>query len=32
MFNSYLSYKRREWEEFTSAVTDWERDRYLTFF
>ena len=32
MFDSYLSYKRREWEEFTSAVTDWERDRYLTFF
>ena len=32
MFESYLTYKRREWEEFSSAVTDWERDRYLTFF
>ena len=32
MFESYLSYKRREWEEFAYAVSDWERNRYLKFF
>lgn len=32
MFESYLSYKRREWEEFVYSVTDWECERYLKFF
>lgn len=32
LFTSFLDYKRREWEEFAYAVTDWETKRYLDFF
>lgn len=32
MFDSYVSYKSKEWDEFCFAVTDWERKRYLSFF
>ena len=32
MFDSFISYKRREVEEFNTAVTDWETKRYLDFF
>lgn len=32
MFDSFISYKRREVEEFNTAVTDWETKRYLGFF
>lgn len=28
-FNRYLEAKREEWDEFRTAVTDWEIDRYL---
>nr|AGW83462.1 Wt8.1 [uncultured bacterium WT8] len=29
---SFIDYKRGEWESYVTAVTDWERARYLTFF
>jgi glutamine synthetase len=29
LYDVYMHYKRDEWERFLSAVTDWERDRYL---
>lgn len=32
MFDSFIAYKRREWEEYNFAVTDWETNRYLDFF
>lgn len=31
-WRSFIDYKRGEWEDYCTAVTDWERDRYLTFF
>eukprot|EP00931_Biecheleriopsis_adriatica_P060731 TRINITY_DN36483_c0_g1_i1.p1 TRINITY_DN36483_c0_g1~~TRINITY_DN36483_c0_g1_i1.p1 ORF type:complete len:503 (+),score=66.61 TRINITY_DN36483_c0_g1_i1:103-1611(+) len=32
LFDAWLEYKRREWEEFTLAVTDWEHKRYMKMF
>jgi len=32
MFKSYIDYKRAEWHSFQTAVTDWERNRYLKHF
>jgi len=32
MFDSYVTYKREEWESYHSAVSDWEQKRYLEFF
>lgn len=32
MFNSFVAYKRDEWESYHSAVSDWEQQRYLEFF
>ena len=32
MFQSFLEYKRGEWEEYQNHVSEWERDRYLKFF
>lgn len=32
MFESYVDYKTREWDDFCSSVTDWEKERYLSFF
>jgi glutamine synthetase len=29
LYDVFMHYKRDEWERFLSAVTDWERDRYL---
>src|SRR5919198_259004 len=29
LYDVYMHYKRDEWERFLSAVTDWERERYL---
>jgi glutamine synthetase len=32
MFNSYLAFRREEWNSYHNAVSDWERARYLKFF
>jgi glutamine synthetase len=32
LWQSFIDYKRSEWASYTTAVTDWERDRYLKFF
>ncbi len=32
MFKSYVDYKRQEWREYHTYVSDWERKRYLKFF
>ena len=32
MFKSYVDYKRQEWREYHTHVSDWERNRYLKFF
>lgn len=32
LFDSFVEYKQREWDEFSYAVTDWEINRYLKFF
>ena len=32
MFKSFIDYKRNEWHSFQTAVTDWERNRYLKHF
>ena len=32
MFNAYVEFKRAEWEEYHNHVSDWERDRYATFY
>lgn len=31
-WQSFIDYKRGEWDDYCTAVTDWERDRYLSFF
>jgi len=32
MFRAYADFRRREWDSYHNAVSDWERDRYLKFF
>ena len=32
MFDSFVAYKREEWESYHGAVSEWERNRYLEFF
>lgn len=32
MFDTYIDFKRREWEEYHNHVSDWEVNRYLKFF
>ena len=32
MFDSWVSFKRDEWFSYLNHVSDWERDRYLTFY
>jgi glutamine synthetase len=32
MFESFVAYKREEWESYHCAVSDWEQARYLQFF
>ncbi|MEG3437146.1 type III glutamate--ammonia ligase [Pannus brasiliensis CCIBt3594] len=32
MYNSFIDFKTREWEEYHCHVSDWEIDRYLRFF
>ena len=32
VFSSYLTVKRKEWEEYSREVHDWERDRYLSLY
>lgn len=32
LWQSFIDHKRGEWESYATAVTDWERDRYLKFF
>ena len=32
MFQTYIDFKRREWEEYHNHVSDWEIARYLKFF
>ena len=29
MYNNYMWYKRNEWEEFLSTVTDWDVEKYM---
>lgn len=31
-WQAFIDYKRAEWEDYCTAVTDWERERYLSFF
>ena len=32
MFDTYVDFKRREWDEYHNHVSDWEIDRYLRFY
>ena len=32
MFDSFVSFKRQEWTEYHTHVSDWELQRYLKFF
>jgi len=32
MYRAYIDFKRQEWEEYHSYVSDWELKRYLKFF
>jgi glutamine synthetase len=32
MWDTYVRFKRQEWESYHSHVSDWERQRYLKFF
>lgn len=32
MWQTYVRFKRQEWESYHSHVSDWERQRYLKFF
>jgi len=32
MWQTYLDFKRAEWEEYMNHVSDWEVDRYLKFY
>ena len=32
MFNSWTTNKRAEWMDYLNHVSDWERNRYLTFY
>jgi glutamine synthetase len=32
MYQTYIDYKQREWEEYHNHVSDWEIQRYLKFF
>jgi glutamine synthetase len=32
MWNTFVRFKRQEWESYHSHVSDWERQRYLKFF
>jgi glutamine synthetase len=32
MANTYVQFKREEWESYMNHVSDWERDRYLKFY
>ena len=32
MFRAYADFRRREWDSYHNAVSDWERHRYLKFF
>lgn len=32
MFESFLAFKREEWEQYHNHVSDWERERYSHFF
>ncbi|MGB3494289.1 MAG: type III glutamate--ammonia ligase [Elainellaceae cyanobacterium] len=32
MYQAYIDFKRQEWEEYHSHVSDWELKRYLKFF
>ncbi|MGB3199938.1 MAG: type III glutamate--ammonia ligase [Nodosilinea sp.] len=32
MYKTYIDFKTQEWEEYHSHISDWELQRYLTFF
>lgn len=32
MFTAFAEYKRQEWTEYHNFISDWEKQRYLTFF
>jgi glutamine synthetase len=32
MFKAYVAYKKEEWESYHCTVSEWEYNRYLTFF
>ena len=32
MHDTFVGFKRREWDEYHTHVSDWERDRYLRMF
>ncbi len=32
MFDTFVEFKRAEWEQYHNHVSDWEHDRYLKFF
>ena len=32
LYNSFIDYKRGEWESYQSHISSWETERYLKFF
>ena len=32
MADTYVQFKREEWESYMNHVSDWERERYLKFY
>jgi glutamine synthetase len=32
MFETFVKFKRAEWEEYHTHISDWELKRYLKFF
>jgi glutamine synthetase len=32
MFKAWLEYKRAEWQDYQTHISDWERARYFTMF
>ena len=32
MYRTYVDFKRQEWEEYHTHISDWEIQRYLKFF
>jgi glutamine synthetase len=32
MYQTYIDFRRQEWEEYHNHISDWEIKRYLKFF